>query len=649
MSAADYTLTSNQGVLNEARNAVIVVGGSPGTGKNVIIPSVEKVYIITNSTSGGNAIGVKTASGSTTTVPNGASLLIYCNGTNTASVAPTTAGTASPTAFTGYISSTTLTVTSVIQGAVAIGQTLYVPLGVSGFNLESTITAGSGSSWTVSSSQTVGSVTNPVTFVALSTPTQIATLDFVQNKTYSAILNGIPTAPTATSSFGQGFITGTTLVVTSAPIGGFSTNQYVFGRGVAANTQITALGAGSSSSASITGYLSGFNLTVSSVVSGSVATGQYLTGPGITFGTRITGGSGSTWTVDTSQTVGSVTNPIAINGWGAGSTGTGYYTVSGVSQTVANTSIIITPQLNQLVNTSFAGSFTNILGTMASQASDAVNITGGTITGITDIAVTDGGTGSSSLTQNALVVGNGTSAVSSVRPSTNGNVLTSKAGATVGIASLVEGTQYTILEAGTGANWTSIGAASSAVGTVFVKNSTAGTAGSGAAPTATTNTWSSEVPSQTSLGVGQTWQNVLSSRLTTTVSAGSFVVSSIYTIISLGTTTNAQWNTIAGTTGVTYSVGSVFTCANAGTGLGNGTAATSYTNTTGKPIMLSAWTSFSSNDDIVSLTIGSVVIASIRIGSAVNSVVNVQGIVPNNTTYYISSNSRSISGWAELR
>jgi hypothetical protein len=58
----------------------------------------------------------------------------------------------------------------------------------------------------------------------------------------------------------------------------------------------------------------------------------------------------------------------------------------------------------------------------------------------------------------------------------------------------------------------------------------------------------------------------------TEVSAGSFTVGIKYTITSLGTTTNTQWNTIAGTSGVTYSVGSTFTAAVAGTGLGTGAA-----------------------------------------------------------------------------
>jgi hypothetical protein len=75
-----------------------------------------------------------------------------------------------------------------------------------------------------------------------------------------------------------------------------------------------------------------------------------------------------------------------------------------------------------------AGSATptwSTLGTMASQNATAVAITGGTITGITDLTVADGGTGVSTLSANAVLLGNGTSALQTVAPSTSGNVLTS--------------------------------------------------------------------------------------------------------------------------------------------------------------------------------------------------------------------------------
>ena len=63
--------------------------------------------------------------------------------------------------------------------------------------------------------------------------------------------------------------------------------------------------------------------------------------------------------------------------------------------------------------------------TLTSMTTNSATITGGTITGITDLAVADGGTGASSLTLNSVLIGNGTSALLAVAPSTTGNVLTS--------------------------------------------------------------------------------------------------------------------------------------------------------------------------------------------------------------------------------
>jgi hypothetical protein len=65
------------------------------------------------------------------------------------------------------------------------------------------------------------------------------------------------------------------------------------------------------------------------------------------------------------------------------------------------------------------------LGSIATQAANNVSITGGSISGITDLAVSDGGTGASSFTANNVLLGNGTSAFQVVAPGTTGNVLTS--------------------------------------------------------------------------------------------------------------------------------------------------------------------------------------------------------------------------------
>lgn len=87
-----------------------------------------------------------------------------------------------------------------------------------------------------------------------------------------------------------------------------------------------------------------------------------------------------------------------------------------------------TTNTTQLATTAFVRGEINALGTigtMAAQNANAVAITGGSVTGITDLAVADGGTGVSTIPANAVVLGNGTSAIQTVAPGSNGNVLTS--------------------------------------------------------------------------------------------------------------------------------------------------------------------------------------------------------------------------------
>ena len=109
----------------------------------------------------------------------------------------------------------------------------------------------------------------------------------------------------------------------------------------------------------------------------------------------------------------------------------------------------------------------------------------------------------------------------------------------------IVGATYTIISTGT-TSFTAIGALANTVGTTFV--ATAAGTGTGTAVLVHFALY------------GAT--NALVSGFT-------------YTIQNLGTTTNTVWNTIAGTSGITYGVGSVFTAgtiANIATGTGTGTA-----------------------------------------------------------------------------
>lgn len=123
-NAANYTLTALSGSADEARNMALVIGGTLTANRNVIIPSVQKVYLIRNATSGGFSITIKTAGGIGLTIPNGFNQWCYCDSVNvyegTPAYNPTTGS------FVGNVSTAdkwttarTLTVTGDASGSVS--------------------------------------------------------------------------------------------------------------------------------------------------------------------------------------------------------------------------------------------------------------------------------------------------------------------------------------------------------------------------------------------------------------------------------------------------------------------------------------------------------------------------------------------------
>jgi len=82
--SASYTLTTNNGSSDEARNAVVLMTGALTADREVIVPDVDKVYIFKNGTSGGFALTFKTSGGSGVTIPNGRAAICYVDsGTGT--------------------------------------------------------------------------------------------------------------------------------------------------------------------------------------------------------------------------------------------------------------------------------------------------------------------------------------------------------------------------------------------------------------------------------------------------------------------------------------------------------------------------------------------------------------------------------------
>jgi hypothetical protein len=165
MSNANYTLTSFNGVTDEARNAVLVVTGANSAVRDLIPPVVKKVYIIANNTTGGFAIRVIGASGTGVNIASGATQVVYCDGTNFVAASAAFVNGAVLGVSGGGTGLSTLTANNVILGNGASSPTFVAP-GTTGNVLTS-----NGTTWT---SATPGAEFNSgtrMTFNQTSAPT----------------------------------------------------------------------------------------------------------------------------------------------------------------------------------------------------------------------------------------------------------------------------------------------------------------------------------------------------------------------------------------------------------------------------------------------------------------------------------------------
>ena len=252
----------------------------------------------------GNAPTVLTATQWTasTTYPAGASVMTYTG----------YSGATGSAAFTGTVSGTTLTTSALTSGTILIGQVLYgqgVPAGT-------TITAGSGSTWTISTSLTIGTAETM----------QTSSVGYYYTNNGAACASAASgNGPTGASPAADNACTWTyKYMMPTHRQNNYALNSYLWAGG--AGNLATAISYGStgtpfnSSGSSYmfmqgatvaawagTGTISGTTLTTSAPTLGAPAIGQILTNNGVASGTVITAGSGTSWTVNISQTVASGT------------------------------------------------------------------------------------------------------------------------------------------------------------------------------------------------------------------------------------------------------------------------------------------------------------------------------------------------------
>jgi len=134
LSDANLTITiTNSNAAQAARALVLNVTsgfGSLTATRELVVPTIQKQYIVQNNTTGGQSITVKTSAGTGITVPNGRKAHLYVDGTNViqmfdfvdingGAIDGATIGAAS--ASTGAFTSLTASGATTLNGAVALG------------------------------------------------------------------------------------------------------------------------------------------------------------------------------------------------------------------------------------------------------------------------------------------------------------------------------------------------------------------------------------------------------------------------------------------------------------------------------------------------------------------------------------------------
>lgn len=235
-----------------ARNYALNVTGIISATRDLIVPSIEKPYLVQNNTTGGQSIQVKTAAGTGITIPNGKSALVYTDATNVVS------------AFT-YVPDLTV-------GSITLSSVLPVASGGTGAATFTSAGILRGNGTSAISVASAADIVSAIGSTAVSVATNVAggAANRIVYNTGAATTSYI-VAPTVTDTFlkwdGSGFtwaaasgggggvssvgVSGTNITVSGSPITSSGTISISIPQAVdtSSNVQFGGLGVGTSASA----------------------------------------------------------------------------------------------------------------------------------------------------------------------------------------------------------------------------------------------------------------------------------------------------------------------------------------------------------------------------------------------------------------
>ena len=358
-SSADVTLTlTNTNATQSARNLRLNLTGTSGGARNLIVPAIEKIYIINNGLA--DTVTVKNAAGTGIAVPAGKTMYVYNNSTNVVDAI---------THLTSLTLGSALPVASGGTGITSFGAGVATFLGTpSSANLKTAVTDETGSGALVfATSPTL--VTPALGTPSSGTLTNATGLPIVAGTTGTlSVARGGTGATTSTGSGAVVLATSPTLVTPAlgTPASGnlanctFPTlNQSTTGNAATATALQTARTIGG---VSFNGTAN-IDLPGVNTAGNQDTTGNATTATTATDATNVIGGSGQTWqSVIGSRSSGvtytnSTGRPISLC-IHTTTGGTGILTVGGISMNRASNNFWYTAIVPNGVGYSFNGGYT---------------------------------------------------------------------------------------------------------------------------------------------------------------------------------------------------------------------------------------------------------------------------------------------------